>query len=74
MIIKVSIPESSIKSFTGKNGETYYKCSLAKAYKNKNGEWVNSDVFLTKIAYDAMLANDKETIYTFSGKNNLETL
>lgn len=74
MIIKVSIPESTIKSFEGKNGDVYYKLSLAKSYKNRNDEWVNSDVFLTKAAYDALITNDKDTVYKFASKNNLETV
>lgn len=74
MIIKVSVPESTLKSFEGKNGDIYYKISLAKAYKNKNDEWVNSDVFLSKAAYDAIKENDKDTVFKFSGKNNLETI
>lgn len=74
MIIKVSVPESTLKEFTGKNGEVYYKVSLSKAYKNRNDEWVNNDVFLTKQAYDAMKDNDKEVVYKFAGKSNMETV
>lgn len=74
MIIKVSVPESTLKEFTGKNGDVYYKISLSKAYRNKDDEWVNNDVFLTKAAYDALVSNDKETVYRFSGKSNMETV